>query len=191
MDRERERKRERERERERENNNYKDEEEEKKNVLDIKKNKKEKKKEKEERERERRPLPHNNNNNEIDIIINNDNDDDDDMKMFETILEKKKEIKELKTKHYTPAPRYGGIEMEITSDNKRAISNEIMMNRGLTAHRKKENKNPRVKKRLKYDHAVKARKGQVREVLNGMADIYGGEMTGIKANISRSRKIGN
>ena len=68
---------------------------------------------------------------------------------------------------------------------------EIMKNRGLTPHRKKENRNPRVKKRHQYEKAIVRRKGQVREVIAGAAGSYGGELTGIKANIARSRKIGN
>ena len=66
-----------------------------------------------------------------------------------------------------------------------------MKNRGLTPHRKKENKNPRVKKRHAYEKALVRRKGQVREVIEGGAAAYGGELTWIKANLSRSRKIGN
>jgi U3 small nucleolar RNA-associated protein 3 len=64
-----------------------------------------------------------------------------------------------------------------------------MKNKGLIAHKKKENRNARVKKRNQYDKAVKARRGQVRDVISGAAGAYGGEMTGIKANLARSRKF--
>ena len=74
---------------------------------------------------------------------------------------------------------------------KRAATYEILKNKGLTPHRKKENRNPRVKKRDKYEKALIAKKGQVREVITGEGGKYGGELTGIKANNARSRKIEN
>ena len=43
----------------------------------------------------------------------------------------------------------------------RKATYKILKNRGLTGHRKKENRNPRVKRRVKYEKAVKRRKGQV------------------------------
>jgi U3 small nucleolar RNA-associated protein 3 len=66
----------------------------------------------------------------------------------------------------------------------------MIKNKGLTPHRKKANRNPRVKKREAYHKAVVARKGQVRESVGGAAgDGYGGELTGIKSNLSRSRRL--
>lgn len=102
---------------------------------------------------------------------------------------KKKEFISEKKKHYKPAPRFGGREAEEVEGDKRAASYEIIKNKGLTPHRKKENRNARVKKKVMYEKQVKARKGQVREVITGAAGSYGGEQTGIKANIARSRKI--
>jgi hypothetical protein len=46
-----------------------------------------------------------------------------------------------------------------------------------------------VKKRKAYEKAVVSRKGQVREVITGVGQAYGGEATGIKAKLSRSRKF--
>lgn len=76
-------------------------------------------------------------------------------------------------------------------DGKRGASYQIMKNKGLTAHKSKLNRNPRVKKRLQYRKAVIRRKGQVRDVRVGESGKYGGETTGIKSNLSRSRKIRN
>ena len=96
-----------------------------------------------------------------------------------------------KKHRYSPPPRFGGIVEELSGDGssrKRGATYEIIKNKGLTPHRKKANRNPRVKKREMYDKKVKARRGQVREV--GGGDLhYGGEVTGIKANIARSRII--
>jgi hypothetical protein len=45
---------------------------------------------------------------------------------------------------------------------KRAIGYQIQKNKGLTPHRKKELRNPRVKHRMKYRKAKIRRRGQVR-----------------------------
>lgn len=47
-------------------------------------------------------------------------------------------------------------------DNKRAITYEMAKNKGLTPHRKKDQRNPRVKYKNKYRKAVIRRKGAVR-----------------------------
>lgn len=117
-------------------------------------------------------------------------DDHGNTEIFDDFLSKKAQYKQKKSEHYTPTPRYGGYEDTLQGDNeKRAASYEIMKNKGLMPHRKKENRNPRVKKREKYEQALVRRKGQVREVITGAAGNYGGEMTGIKANLARSRKM--
>ena len=72
----------------------------------------------------------------------------------------------------------------------RAIGRYIMQNRGLVAHKPKINRNPRVKKREQYRKALIRRKGAVREIRTEEGHVYGGETTGIKSGISRSRKLG-
>lgn len=72
----------------------------------------------------------------------------------------------------------------------RAISRFILQNRGLVPHKPKINRNPRVKKREQYRKALIRRKGAVREMRTEESHVYGGESTGIKAGISRSRKLG-
>ena len=64
-----------------------------------------------------------------------------------------------------------------------------MKNRGLVAHKAKINRNPRVKKREQYRKALIRRKGAVREIRTDEGHVYGGEATGIKSGISRSRKL--
>jgi hypothetical protein len=118
-------------------------------------------------------------------------DQDDDENLLEEFSRKKKDFANKKKEHYAGEVRYGGAVENVPESGKRAATYEIMKNKGLTPHRKKENRNPRVKKRMAYDKAIVARKGQVREVTAGAAGSYDGELTGIKANISRSRKIGN
>lgn len=76
----------------------------------------------------------------------------------------------------------------IGNDGKRAINYQILKNKGLTAKRKKETQNSRVKKRKKYEQAQKKLKS-VRQVFKGQQGAYGGESTGIKKNLSRSVKL--
>ena len=100
-----------------------------------------------------------------------DHDDNDggsdsgDAALIEDFTSAKKKFIASKKLHYTPAPRYGGVEQNVDDGDKRGASYEIIKNKGLTPHRKKANRNPRVKKRQMYAKAVVARKGQVREVV--------------------------
>lgn len=79
-------------------------------------------------------------------------------------------------------------EESVGENGKRAIGYQIMKNKGLTAKRKKENRNARVKKRKKYDDAKKKLKS-VRAVYTGQQGPYSGELTGISKKISRSVKL--
>ncbi|XP_049873127.1 something about silencing protein 10 [Pectinophora gossypiella] len=72
--------------------------------------------------------------------------------------------------------------------DKREITYQIAKNKGLTPHRKKEQRNPRVKHKLKYRKAKIRRKGAVREPRTEITR-YGGEASGIKANVKKSIKI--
>ncbi len=109
--------------------------------------------------------------------------------LLEDFAKKKKEYLRRKKDHYSVDMKFAGHEDVISEGGIRGVTYEIMKNRGVTPYRKIENKNPRVKKRKAYERAVTARKGQVREVIKGVAGSYGGELTGIKTNISRSRKF--
>ena len=128
--------------------------------------------------------------NDDDVPLDDEGGDDG---LLETFARKKKDFLKKKQEHYTAEPRYGSADAdEVDNDSgKRGITYEIMKNKGLTPHRSKLNRNPRVKKREKFKKAVIARKGQVREVIQGAAGAYGGEETGIRANIAKSRKISN
>lgn len=79
----------------------------------------------------------------------------------------------------------------LENNDKRAATYQMIHNRGLTAHKNKINRNPRVKKRMQYKKAVIRRKGQVRDIREGETSHYGGEKTGIQSNLSRSRKFQN
>lgn len=80
------------------------------------------------------------------------------------------------------------ISNEEEERRKRGITYQMSKNKGLTAHKKPENRNPRVKNRKRYRKAVISRKGTVREVRKELSR-YGGETTGIKAFVKRSVSI--
>jgi Sas10 C-terminal domain len=78
---------------------------------------------------------------------------------------------QIKAAKYSPAPRIAGtLEEELAAERQRkgttarGVSYEIIKNRGLTPHKSKLNRNPRVKKREAYRKAVIRRKGQVVDV---------------------------
>lgn len=72
---------------------------------------------------------------------------------------------------------------------KREVGNKIMANRGLTPHRNKDHKNPRKRLRGKFEKAVVRRKGQVRSMREDGGG-YGGEASGIKTTVTKSRRFG-
>lgn len=72
--------------------------------------------------------------------------------------------------------------------DKRAIDYQIRKNKGLTPKRKKENRNARVKKRVRYSQAQK-KLGGVKPRVRESAGPYGGELTGIRKNLTHSRKF--
>ncbi len=81
-------------------------------------------------------------------------------------------------------------EEVIGPDGKRAISYTIQKNKGLAPKRKKDVRNPRVKKRKKYEEKKK-KLGSIRKVYKGGEGPggYGGEKTGIKSRLIRSVKL--
>lgn len=73
-------------------------------------------------------------------------------------------------------------------DDRRQITYQMSKNKGLTPHRKKELRNPRVKHRNKFRKAIIRRKGAVRTVRKELKR-YGGEVSGIKATTKKGIKI--
>jgi len=117
-----------------------------------------------------------------------DEDEDDDGAFYARIKAKSSSKKSAKRAKYAVAPKYPNLDVEV--EGERGVSRFILKNRGLVAHKNKLNRNPRVKKREQYRKALVRRKGAVRDVRTDEGHKYGGESTGIKAGISRSRKIG-
>ncbi|KAI4310749.1 hypothetical protein MLD38_035701 [Melastoma candidum] len=106
--------------------------------------------------------------------------DDDFYEQVKQLREAKLAAKAEKYSRPMPVP-----SLPETVDGKRHITYQMEKNRGLTRKRNKDGKNPRSKYRKKHQKKMVARKGQVREIRKP-AGPYGGESTGINANISRS-----
>lgn len=82
------------------------------------------------------------------------------------------------------------VEGEVDEDGKRAIGYVIQKNKGLAPKRKKDVRNPRVKKRKKYEEKMK-KLSSTRAVYKGGEERggYGGEKTGIKPGLVKSIKL--
>lgn len=79
-------------------------------------------------------------------------------------------------------------ENDLDPEGRRPISYQITKNKGLLPSRSKEQRNPRVRYRKKYQTKLKKRKGQVREVRKEM-NRYEGEVSGIRSHTIKSIRI--
>ncbi|KAM0683501.1 something about silencing protein 10 [Mitosporidium daphniae] len=105
-------------------------------------------------------------------------------------------IKSLKAakKEKNPNCSYSGPSYDRYNDmdagSKRTIPYEILKNKGLLPVRSKEQRNPRVKQRKRYERAMKKIKGfkpMVAPKMHGAP--YAGERSGIRTNIVKSTKF--
>ncbi|KAJ2642926.1 something about silencing protein 10 [Coemansia sp. RSA 1694] len=79
-------------------------------------------------------------------------------------------------------------EAPVEGETKRNVNYQILKNRGLVPKRTKEQRNPRVKRRARYEQAKKKINSSVTQV-RALEGNYGGEATGIKSNLSRSTRF--
>lgn len=115
-------------------------------------------------------------------------DDDDDNKFYNEVAGRSHERKQQRQDKYAVQPKFPRVAKEIVGE--RAINKVILKNRGLVAHKARINRNPRVKKREQFRKALIRRKGAVQELRNDVSHTgYGGEETGIKTTVSKSRKL--
>lgn len=124
-------------------------------------------------------------------------DDNDEASQYYNSLvansQQKKAEKRAKAEAYAEAARQGAQvfeEEQVGPDGKRKITYAIEKNKGLAPKRKKDVRNPRVKKRKKYDEKLK-KLASIRPVYKGGEGRggYGGEATGIKTNVVKSIKL--
>ncbi|KAK2732695.1 hypothetical protein FQN57_002502 [Myotisia sp. PD_48] len=105
----------------------------------------------------------------------------------------KKEMKRLRAEaHAAAAKENDQVEFEDTvgPDGKRKISYAIEKNKGLAPKRNKDVRNPRVKKRKKFE-SKKKKLGSIKQIYKGGEGRggYAGELTGIKKNLVKSVKL--
>lgn len=130
-----------------------------------------------------------------------DMDDDEEGKEIERKMKallqkvKKNEADEMAEDDDEEEPQEDGDEDDGDQDmggeeeiQKRKITYQISKNKGLTPHRKKEQRNPRVKHREKFRKAVIRRKGAVRTVRTETTR-YSGEHSGIKSTVRKGIQI--
>ncbi|XP_022805922.1 something about silencing protein 10-like [Stylophora pistillata] len=117
-----------------------------------------------------------------------DVEETDPLEYYEAVRLQKKMKREAKEAAYRFTPEQYDAKEEESEEGKRGITYEISQNKGLTAKKKKELRNPRVKHRRKFYKAQIKRKSQVLPVVNEQ-NRYGGEMTGIRSHLTRSIKI--
>jgi U3 small nucleolar RNA-associated protein 3 len=114
--------------------------------------------------------------------------------MVTKFSKRKKEDNQAKMEAIQKAKAEGGlvrvVEGEVDEDGKRAIGYVIEKNKGLAPKRKKDVRNPRVKKRKKFEEKKK-KLASTRAVYNGGEERggYGGEKTGIKSGLVKSIKL--
>jgi U3 small nucleolar RNA-associated protein 3 len=117
---------------------------------------------------------------------------DEDMKYYDELLTKSKKKKDdkLQQKEAAGMPgRRAAVSEEVGPDGKRKITYAIETNKGLTRKRKKELRNPRVKKRNKWEEKQKKLRSVKQVWKGGEGRGYQGETTGIKAGLIRSIKL--
>ncbi len=75
-------------------------------------------------------------------------------------------------------------------DGPRSLTRAILANKGLTAKRAKSVRNPRVKKRMRFEKAQRKLASQKAVYKGGVKETgYGGEMTGISVRTVKSVKL--
>ena len=122
--------------------------------------------------------------------------DEDDAAYYDLISSNKRAKKAQKKEEYDQERLASRVyDDETVGDGEhRLIDRTIEKNKGLTPHRPKSIRNPRVKRRMKFDRANK-RLSSTRAVYKGgqsaLQGGYQGEKSGISINTVKSRKLGS
>jgi len=116
-------------------------------------------------------------------------------KMLEGKVRAKRDGKHRREEAYVRAREEGGVVVrqeakKVGLDGRREIGFAIEKNKGMTPRRKKENRNPRVKKKKQYEDKQKKLRSMKPMYKGGEGrGGYGGELTGIKKGLVRSVKL--
>ena len=106
---------------------------------------------------------------------------------YEQMVARKKQKEAAKEERKKYLEVYVNDDYELGEGESRKATQKILKNRGLVPSRPKENRKPRVKKRRRYEKALKNRKGQVAALRTNEADQYMGEKSGIRSYVTHSR----
>lgn len=108
---------------------------------------------------------------------------------YELIQRKSKQKKEQKKAEYEAAKAAERPDIDESADGPRALTRAILKNKGLTPHRGKSVRNPRVKKRQRFEKAKKKVASQKAVYKGGIGDSgrYDGEKTGISRVVKSVR----
>lgn len=126
--------------------------------------------------------------------LGDDSDDDDDAAgangYYDLIKQATAGKKAQKQAEYEAATARPDMDLDDTS-GPRSITRAILKNKGLTPHRSKAVRNPRVKKRQKYEQAKKKVASQKAIYKGGIGDVskYSGEQSGI-SKVVKSVRLG-
>jgi len=122
------------------------------------------------------------------VQVDSDAEDD----VYREAVGKSRSKKQVKDKVYSFPERMEPSDQNdiVGVDQKRKASYKMLKNKGLQPHKKKEDRNPRVKKRKQYEAKLKSRAGQVKSIRTGEGDAYGGEAAGLRTQIVASRRPG-
>lgn len=130
-----------------------------------------------------------------DIAEAGDGAEEDYYQLIASRASKKKSDKAALAAIHAKAAAEGGVVRVLDNgtvgeDGKRAIGYSIEKNKGLTPRRRKEVRNPRVKKRKKYDEKMK-KLSSTRPVYKGGEGRggYGGELTGIRKGLVKGVRL--
>ncbi|KAI9335809.1 Sas10 C-terminal domain-containing protein [Pilaira anomala] len=114
---------------------------------------------------------------------------DSDEEYYTEVVAGKEALKRAKLEDYeAERPAIESRDTQVNDGQKRLATYKILKNKGLTPHRKKENRNARVKHRNKYAKQMK-KLSSTRAVVKPQTSGYGGEMSGVKTNVVKSVKL--
>ncbi|KAJ4482243.1 Sas10 C-terminal domain-containing protein, partial [Lentinula aciculospora] len=123
-----------------------------------------------------------------------DGDGDEEMEdangYYDLVKKQVKEKKERKKAEYEASRAERSFVEEEVSDGPRSLTRAILANRGLTPHRSKSVRNPRVKKRISFAKAqrkVASQKAVYKGGINATGGRYEGEKTGISKVVKSVR----
>lgn len=128
--------------------------------------------------------------------VDDEAEEEDDAEYYDLVSSRKRARKAAQKEEYDQqrlASRVYDDETLAPGDH-RAIDYAIEKNKGLTTNRPKNVRNPRLKRRMRYDRAKK-RLSSTRAVYKGgqsaLQGGYGGEASGISTHVVKSRKLGS